>query len=116
VGWFHSSLLVATGNQAQSSRTKGVVHPRLDAGRKGASPIVENLWANALYPNEIVEPLGADLLRLWGGVCRVSSRCEDERGGVMTQLQRGLSQNSQHVFGFALGNLADFDPSRDQSP
>jgi len=69
---------------------------------------------NALYPNEIVERWGADLLRLW--VASVEYQADvkmSER--VMTQLSEAY-RKIRNTFRFALGNLADFDPSRDSLP
>ena len=69
---------------------------------------------NALYPNEIVERWGADLLRLW--VASVEYQADvkmSER--VMTQLSEAY-RKIRNTFRFALGNLADFDPSRDTLP
>src|SRR5712675_3283913 len=66
---------------------------------------------NALYPNEIVERWGADLLRLW--VASVEYQADvkmSER--VMTQLSEAY-RKIRNTFRFALGNLGDFDPSRD---
>jgi isoleucyl-tRNA synthetase len=69
---------------------------------------------NALYPNEIVERWGADLLRLW--VASVEYQADvkmSER--VMTQLSEAY-RKIRNTFRFALGNLSDFDPSRDALP
>ncbi len=61
-GWFHSSLLVATGIKHKAPFRSVVTHGwTLD--EKG-QPMSKSL-GNALYPNEIVERWGADLLRLW---------------------------------------------------
>jgi isoleucyl-tRNA synthetase len=95
-GWFHSSLLVATGIKHKAPFRSVVTHGwTLD--EKG-QPMSKSL-GNALYPNEIVERWGADLLRLW----------------VMTQLSEAY-RKIRNTFRFALGNLADFDPSRDTLP
>src|SRR5258708_30567006 len=69
---------------------------------------------NALYPIEICERWGADLLRLW--VASVEYQADvkmSER--VMTQLSEAY-RKIRNTFRFALGNLADFDPSRDALP
>src|SRR2546425_10215189 len=65
---------------------------------------------NALYPSEICERWGADLLRLW--VASVEYQADvkmSER--VMTQLSEAY-RKIRNTFRFALGNLGDFDPSR----
>src|SRR6266480_942207 len=66
---------------------------------------------NALYPIEICEKWGADLLRLW--VTSVEYQADvkmSER--VMTQLSEAY-RKIRNTFRFALGNLGDFDPPRD---
>jgi isoleucyl-tRNA synthetase len=107
-GWFHSSLLVATGIKHKAPYKSVVTHGwTLD--EKG-QPMSKSL-GNALYPNEIVERWGADLLRLW--VASVEYQADvkmSER--VMTQLSEAY-RKIRNTFRFALGNLADFDPSRD---
>jgi len=107
-GWFHSSLLVATGIKHRAPFRAIVTHGwTLD--EKG-QPMSKSL-GNTLYPNEIVERWGADLLRLW--VASVEYQADvkmSER--VMTQLSEAY-RKIRNTFRFALGNLADFDPSRD---
>jgi isoleucyl-tRNA synthetase len=107
-GWFHSSLLVATGIKHKAPFRSVVTHGwTLD--EKG-QPMSKSL-GNALYPNEIVERWGADLLRLW--VASVEYQADvkmSER--VMTQLSEAY-RKIRNTFRFALGNLADFDPVHD---
>jgi isoleucyl-tRNA synthetase len=106
-GWFHSSLLVATGIKHKAPFRSVVTHGwTLD--EKG-QPMSKSL-GNALYPNEIVERWGADLLRLW--VASVEYQADvkmSER--VMTQLSEAY-RKIRNTFRFALGNLADFDPAQ----
>ncbi len=110
-GWFHSSLLVATGIKHKAPFRTVVTHGwTLD--EKG-QPMSKSL-GNALYPNEIVERWGADLLRLW--VASVEYQADvkmSER--VMTQLSEAY-RKIRNTFRFALGNLADFDPAHDALP
>ena len=66
---------------------------------------------NVITPKEICEKWGADLLRLW--VASVEYQADvkmSER--VMTQLSEAY-RKIRNTFRFALGNLGDFDPSRD---
>src|SRR5258708_5373951 len=66
---------------------------------------------NALYPIEICEKWGADLLRLWVGSVEYQADVKmSER--VMTQLSEAY-RKIRNTFRFALGNLGDFDPSCD---
>jgi isoleucyl-tRNA synthetase len=66
---------------------------------------------NTLYPIEICEKWGADLLRLW--VASVEYQADvkmSER--VLTQLSEAY-RKIRNTFRFAVGNLSDFDPPRD---
>ncbi|HEY2459954.1 MAG TPA: isoleucine--tRNA ligase [Candidatus Acidoferrum sp.] len=110
-GWFHSSLLVATGVKNAAPYRSVVTHGwTLD--EKG-QPMSKSL-GNTLYPEEICARWGADLLRLW--VASVEYQADvkmSER--VMTQLSEAY-RKIRNTFRFALGNLSDFDPSRDVLP
>jgi isoleucyl-tRNA synthetase len=107
-GWFHSSLLVATGVKDDAPYKQVVTHGwTLD---EQGRPMSKSL-GNALYPIEICERWGADLLRLW--VASVEYQADvkmSER--VMTQLSEAY-RKIRNTFRFALGNLSNFDPSRD---
>src|SRR2546423_8540133 len=110
-GWFHSSLLVAVGVKDKAPYKSVVTHGwTLD---EQGRPMSKSL-GNALYPLEICEKWGADLLRLW--VASVEYQADvkmSER--VMTQLSEAY-RKIRNTFRFALGNLGDFDPSRDTLP
>jgi isoleucyl-tRNA synthetase len=107
-GWFHSSLLVATGIRHHAPY-KGVVTHGWTLDEQGR-PMSKSL-GNAIEPAEICEKWGADLLRLW--VASVEYQADvkmSER--VMTQLSEAY-RKIRNTFRFALGNLADFDLSRE---
>jgi isoleucyl-tRNA synthetase len=107
-GWFHSSLLVATGIR-DAAPYRGVVTHGWTLDEQGR-PMSKSL-GNALSPAEINERWGADLLRLW--VASVEYQADvkmSER--VMTQLSEAY-RKIRNTFRFALSNLGDFDPSRD---
>jgi len=107
-GWFHSSLLVATGVR-DAAPYRGVVTHGWTLDEQGR-PMSKSL-GNALYPIEICEKWGADLLRLWVGSVEYQADVKmSER--VMTQLSEAY-RKIRNTFRFALGNLGDFNPSRD---
>jgi isoleucyl-tRNA synthetase len=110
-GWFHSSLLVATGTRDAAPYREVVTHGwTLD--EKGA-PMSKSL-GNTIYPAEICEKWGADLLRLWVSSVEYQADVKmSER--VMTQLSEAY-RKIRNTFRFALGNLSDFDPQRDALP
>ena len=110
-GWFHSSLLVATGIR-DAAPYRGVVTHGWTLDEQGR-PMSKSL-GNALYPIEICEKWGADLLRLWVGSVEYQADVKmSER--VMTQLSEAY-RKIRNTFRFALGNLYDFDFSRDALP
>jgi isoleucyl-tRNA synthetase len=110
-GWFHSSLLIAVGIKDRAPYKSVVTHGwTLD---EQGRPMSKSL-GNSIEPREICDKWGADLLRLW--VASVEYQADvkmSER--VMTQLSEAY-RKIRNTFRFALGNLNDFDPSRDALP
>ena len=107
-GWFHSSLLVSVGIRGRAPYRQVVTHGwTLD--EKGA-PMSKSL-GNAIYPNEICEKWGADLLRIWVASQDYTAdmRMSD---AMMIQLAEAY-RKIRNTFRFALSNLFDFDPERD---
>jgi isoleucyl-tRNA synthetase len=110
-GWFHSSLLIGIGTRDNAPYRSVVTHGwTLD---EQGRPMSKSL-GNALYPAEITERWGADLLRLW--VASVEYQADvkmSER--VMTQLSDAY-RKIRNTFRYGLSNLGDFDPSQDALP
>jgi isoleucyl-tRNA synthetase len=107
-GWFHSSLLVAVGIRGRAPYKQVVTHGwTLDD--KGA-PMSKSA-GNALYPTEICEKWGADLLRLWVASQDYTAdvRISDAMLGQLAEAYRKI----RNTFRFALSNLFDFNPARD---
>src|SRR5499427_9196919 len=110
-GWFHSSLLVATGVK-HAAPYRGVVTHGWTLDEQGR-PMSKSL-GNSIEPAEICNKWGADLLRLW--VTSVEYQADvkmSER--VMTQLSEAY-RKIRNTFRFGLGNLFDFDPLRQALP
>jgi isoleucyl-tRNA synthetase len=108
-GWFQSSLLVATGIR-NAAPFRGVVTHGWTLDEQGR-PMSKSL-GNAIEPAEICEKWGADLLRLWVASQEYQADVKmSER--VMIQLSEAY-RKIRNTFRFALGNLSDFDPSRDE--
>ena len=107
-GWFQSSLLIGVGTRGAAPYRQIVTHGwTLD--EKG-QPMSKSL-GNAMYPREICEKYGADLLRLW-----VASQDYTADVRMYDALMRQLSEayrNIRNRFRFALSNLFDFEPARD---
>src|ERR1700732_783146 len=110
-GWFQSSLLVATGIK-NAAPFRGVVTHGWTLDEQGR-PMSKSL-GNVVEPAEICEKWGADLLRLWVASQEYQADVKmSER--VMIQLSEAY-RKIRNTFRFALGNLANFDPSRDALP
>jgi isoleucyl-tRNA synthetase len=110
-GWFQSSLLIGVGTRGAAPYEQVVTHGwTLD--EKGA-PMSKSL-GNALYPNEIVEKWGADLLRIWV-VSQDFTADMRNSPAMMTQLAEAY-RKIRNTFRFALSNLFDFDPARNSVP
>jgi len=110
-GWFHSSLLIGIGIR-NNPPYRGVVTHGWTLDEKG-QPMSKSL-GNTLYPAEICERWGADLLRLW--VASVEYQADvkmSER--VMVQLSDAY-RKIRNTFRYGLSNLVDFDPARDALP
>ena len=107
-GWFQSSLLVAIGTRGTAPYKQVVTHGWTldDAGK----PMSKSL-GNALYPNEIVDKWGADLLRVWV-VSQDYTADMRNSPAMMTQLAEAY-RKIRNTFRFALSNLFDFSPERD---
>jgi len=107
-GWFHSSLLIATGIRDKAPY-RGVVTHGWTLDEQGR-PMSKSL-GNVVLPTEICDKWGADLLRLWVGSQEYKADVKmSER--VMTQLSEAY-RKIRNTIRFALGNLNGFDPSRD---
>ncbi len=107
-GWFQSSLLVGIGTRGGAPYQQVVTHGwTLDDEGK---PMSKSL-GNTLYPKEIVDKWGADLLRLWV-VSQDYTADMRNSPAMMTQLSEAY-RKIRNTFRFALSNLFDFDPARD---
>jgi isoleucyl-tRNA synthetase len=107
-GWFQSSLLVAIGARGRAPYEQVLTHGWVLDGKGEA---MSKSKGNVIAPDEIVDKLGADGLRLW-----VVS--EDYRADVTISqdiLKRigEAYRRIRNTFKFLIGNLYDFDPARD---
>jgi len=110
-GWFQSSLLVGIGTRGRAPYEQVVTHGWTldDAGK----PMSKSL-GNALYPNEIVDKWGADLLRVW--VVSQDYTTEMRNSPAMMAQLAEAYRKIRNTFRFALSNLFDFHPRRDAIP
>jgi isoleucyl-tRNA synthetase len=105
-GWFHSSLLIATGIRDKAPYRSVVTHGwTLD---EQGRPMSKSL-GNVMLPTEICDKWGADLLRLWVGSQEYQADVKmSDR--VMNQLSEAY-RKIRNTVRFALGNLYQFEPS-----
>ncbi|MGA3295382.1 MAG: isoleucine--tRNA ligase [Candidatus Acidiferrales bacterium] len=107
-GWFQSSLLVGIGTRDGAPYKQVVTHGwTLD---ENGRPMSKSL-GNALYPKEICEKWGADMLRLWV-VSQDYTADMRNSPAMMNQLSEAY-RKIRNTFRFALSNLFDFDPACD---
>lgn len=106
-GWFHSSLLIGIGIKGKPPY-RGVVTHGWTLDEQGR-PMSKSL-GNIVLPTEICEKWGADMLRLWvaSQEYQADVKMSDR---VMTQLSEAY-RKIRNTFRFALGNLNEFDPSK----
>lgn len=107
-GWFQSSLLTAMSTQGKAPYKEVLTHGFvLDAeGRKMSKSL-----GNVVAPQEIIKTYGADVLRLWAA--SVDYRNDIKIGqNAIAQLVE-IFKKTRNTTRFLLGNLYDFDPSKD---
>ncbi|MCJ7772825.1 MAG: isoleucine--tRNA ligase [Desulfobacterales bacterium] len=110
-GWFHSSLLTAVGTRNSAPYKSVLTHGFVvDANGKKMSKSL----GNTIAPNEVIKKYGAEILRLWVSASdyRDDIRISDN---ILKQLSDAY-RRIRNTCRFMLGNLFDFDPSKDSIP
>jgi isoleucyl-tRNA synthetase len=106
-GWFQSSLLVALGVRDAAPYRTVVTHGwTLDA--KG-TPMSKSL-GNAIYPAEICDRWGADLMRVWVTSQDYTADVSNSEA-MMNQLAESY-RKIRNTFRWVLGNLDGFEPEK----
>ncbi|MEY4082989.1 MAG: hypothetical protein RL483_358 [Pseudomonadota bacterium] len=107
-GWFHSSLLTSCMINGQPPYKALLTHGFVvdGQGRKMSKSL-----GNVIAPQEVTNKLGADILRLWVA----STDYSGELSLSDTILMRVVEayRRIRNSMTFLLGNLSDFDPTRD---
>ncbi|SRR6266545_1074035 len=107
-GWFNSSLMVGLAAHDRAPYHTVLTHGwTVDAQGKA----MHKSTGNAVPPDEVIKESGAEIIRLW---CASSNyfddmRCSKEILQRVTDGYRKLRNTAR----FALGNLYEFEPSRD---
>jgi len=110
-GWFHSSLLTAVGTRGRAPYESVLTHGFVvDAEGKKMSKSLGNVVA----PEEVIKKHGAEILRLWVSASdyRDDIRISENILKQLSDAYRRIRNTSR----FMLGNLFDFDPSKDLVP
>ena len=107
-GWFHSSLLTSVSTRGKAPYKSVLTHGYVvdGQGRKMSKSL-----GNVIAPQEVIDKYGAEVLRLW-----VSSENYREDIRLSGEILKRLSEAYRKIRNtckFILGNLYDFDPSKD---
>jgi isoleucyl-tRNA synthetase len=110
-GWFHSSLLCSVGTRGHAPY-KGVLTHGFVVD--GAGKAMHKSAGNVVYPDELVNKYGAEIIRLWVAAedYRDNIRLSTEILERLTDAYRRIRNTCRYL----LGNLYDFDPSKDKVP
>ena len=107
-GWFQSSLLTAVATREKPPYKSVLSHGWVvdGDGRKMSKSL-----GNVIAPEEIIQQYGADILRLWVASADFTSDIHLSSGIIkqLTEVYRKIRNTCR----FLIGNLHDFDPSKD---
>ncbi|MBR0325807.1 MAG: isoleucine--tRNA ligase, partial [Selenomonadales bacterium] len=107
-GWFQSSLLTSVATRGRAPYNAVLTHGFVvDGEGKKMSKSV----GNVIFPQEIIEKFGADILRLW-----VSSADYQADIRISNDIMKQLSEvyrKIRNTFRYILGNLNNFNPETD---
>ncbi|MFO8058381.1 MAG: isoleucine--tRNA ligase [bacterium] len=110
-GWFHSSLLCATGTRGHAPYRTVLTHGyTVDTDGKKYS----KSSGNYIPMDRLLKEFGAEILRMW-------TASENFRNDIRVsrEIMNGISQTYRKVrntLRYMLGNLNDFDPEKDALP
>ncbi len=108
-GWFNSSLLEAVGTRNAPPYRAVLTHGFVvdGEGRK-----MSKSQGNSVTPQELIPKYGAEVLRLWAAAEDYTEdiRLSEEILNRLADAYRRI----RNTYRFLLGNLADFEPSRDR--
>ncbi|MGI5825115.1 MAG: class I tRNA ligase family protein, partial [Bacillota bacterium] len=107
-GWFNSSLNVAVAVKG-SAPYKAVLTHGFIVDEKGKK--MSKSLGNALDPHEIIDKMGADVLRLW--VASADYRSDLSISNKILKQVAESYRKIRNTSRFLLSNLYDFDPKKD---
>jgi len=110
-GWFHSSLLTSVGTRGRAPYLSVLTHGFVVDGE---GKKMSKSAGNVIAPEEVINKLGADVLRLW-----VAAEDYKDDIKISNEILKRLADSYFRVrnsFRFLLGNLHDFHPEKDRVP
>ena len=110
-GWFQSSMLTSIAAKGVAPYRQIITHGWTVDGEGRA---MHKSLGNTVAPEEIIKDYGADMLRLW-----VASADYTQDMRISKDIMKQLSEaylKIRNTARYMLGNLAGFDPDRDQVP
>jgi isoleucyl-tRNA synthetase len=110
-GWFHSSLLTSVGTRGHAPYRSVLTHGFVVDGE---GKKMSKSAGNTIAPEEVINKLGADVLRLW-----VAAEDYKDDIKISDEILKRLADayfRIRNTYRFLLGNLYDFDPETDRVP
>ena len=108
-GWFNSSLTTSVAISGEAPYKNVISHGMVLDGKGNK---MSKSIGNVIEPKQILQQMGADILRLW-----VSSVDYQSDVRISDDILRQVSESYRKIrntFRFMLGNLADFNPAVDR--
>jgi isoleucyl-tRNA synthetase len=108
-GWFHSALLTSVALHERAPYRAVLTHGFTidEKGRKMSKSL-----GNVILPQKVIGTLGADVLRLW--IAGTDYANEMSLSDEILKRVGESYRRMRNTVRFLLGNLAGFDPARDQ--
>jgi isoleucyl-tRNA synthetase len=110
-GWFHSSLLTSVGTRGRAPYLSVLTHGFVVDGE---GKKMSKSAGNVIAPEEVINQLGADVLRLW-----VAAEDYKDDIKISNEILKRLADSYfriRNTYRFLLGNLYDFHPDKDRVP
>ena len=110
-GWFHSSLLTSVGTRGRAPYRSVLTHGFVVDGE---GKKMSKSAGNVIAPEEVINQLGADVLRLW-----VAAEDYKDDIKISSEILKRLADSYfriRNTYRFLLGNLYDFHPEKDRIP
>ncbi|MBN1404662.1 MAG: isoleucine--tRNA ligase, partial [Opitutales bacterium] len=107
-GWFQSSLLTSVGSRDRAPYKAVLTHGFILDGQGRA---MSKSMGNTISPLDLIDKYGADVVRLWVSSLDFTNDCavSEEIMGNTARAYRDI----RNALRFQLGNLADFDATKD---